>query len=204
MTIFSTSDVDVDLTSDAASSCDDGGVGCVVLSDSEEALNWYALRVFQNRSAAVRAEVEKSGYEYYVPMRLVERNVFGRKMTVQQPLVTSIVFVRATSHYIEALSKDQMISATAYRQPGTSSPAVISDREMEIFMLVTRVGADTAEAVDLSLAQGDRVRVTDGPFKGAEGYIARVHGAKRLIVAIEGVAAIALTYIPKNFLEKID
>ena len=202
MTAFSTSDVDVDSTSDAVSSCGDGGVGQVVLSDGE-ALNWYALRVFQNRSAAVRAEVERSGYEYYVPTRLVERNVFGRKMTVQQPLVMSIVFVRATSRYIESLSKDQMISATAYRQPGTNCPAVISDREMEIFMLVTRVGADTAEMVDLSLAQGDRVRVTDGPFKGAEGYIARVHGAKRLIVAIEGVAAIALTYIPKNFLEKI-
>ncbi len=204
MTTFSTSEVGKELTADAVSSSDDSGVGRVVLSNDEDALNWYALRVYQNRSAAVKAEIERGGYEYYVPTRQVERNVFGRKMTVQQPLVTSIVFVRATSHYIEALSKDQMISATAYRQPGTSDPAVISDREMEIFMLVTRVGADTAEAVELSLAQGDRVRVTDGPFKGAEGYIARVHGAKRLIVAIEGVAAIALTYIPKNFLEKID
>ena len=47
------------------------------------------------------------------------------------------------------------------------------------------------------------MRVTDGLFKGAEGYIARVHGAKRLIVIVEGVAAVALTYIPKNFLEKL-
>ena len=197
MTIFSTSEVEKESTADAVSSSDDSGVGRVVLSNDEDALNWYALRVYQNRSAAVRAEIERGGYEYYVPTRQVERNVFGRKMTVQQPLVSSIVFVRATARYVEALSKDQMVSATAYRQPGTSS------REMEVFMLVIRVGADTAEAVDLSLAQGDRVRVTDGPFKGAEGYIARVHGAKRLIVAIEGVAAIALTYIPKNFLEKI-
>jgi len=40
-------------------------------------------------------------------------------------------------------------------------------------------------------------------FRGAEGYIARIRNAKRLIVAIEGVAAVATSYIPKDFMEKI-
>ncbi len=43
-----------------------------------------------------------------------------------------------------------------------------------------------------------------GPFKGAEGYIVRVKNTKRFIVSIEGVAAVATGYIPKNFIEKID
>lgn len=182
----------------------DGDVVGGASAQDANGLKWYALRVFQNRLSAVLTEIERSGYESYVPTRLVERNVFGRKVMVRQPLVASIVFVRATAHYVEQLSKDAMISASAYRRPGSSVLAEISDREMEVFMLVTRAGADNVEVVDVALAQGDRVRVTDGLFKGAEGCVSRVHGAKRLIVAIEGVTAVALAYIPKAYLEKIE
>ncbi|MBP3426273.1 MAG: UpxY family transcription antiterminator [Rikenellaceae bacterium] len=185
-----------------ALSDDETASGCVL--GAAEELKWYALRVFQNRSSAVLAEIERSGYESYVPTRLVEKSVFGRTTIVRQPLIASLVFVRATACYVERLSKDNMISATAYRRPGTNVPAEISDHEMDVFMLVTRAGADKVESVDAALAQGDRVRVTDGVFKGAEGYVARVHGAKRLIVAIEGVAAVALAYIPKGYLERVE
>ena len=45
--------------------------------------------------------------------------------------------------------------------------------------------------------------VTDGPFKGAEGCIHRIKGNRRLIVAIQGVCAVATAYIPQCFLRKI-
>ena len=72
-----------------------------------------------------------------------------------------------------------------------------------MFIFVTTVGSRNLEAVDPALAKGDRVRITGGVFRGAEGYIARIRNAKRLIVAIEGVAAVATSYIPKDFIEKI-
>jgi transcription antitermination factor NusG len=50
---------------------------------------------------------------------------------------------------------------------------------------------------------GDEVRVTGGPFKGAEGYIKRIRGNRRLVVALEGIIAVATTYIPGRFLEKM-
>ena len=51
--------------------------------------------------------------------------------------------------------------------------------------------------------QGDRVRVTDGVFKGAEGYIKRIKKDRRLVVSVRGVAAVATAYIPPQFLETI-
>ena len=50
------------------------------------------------------------------------------------------------------------------------------------------------EAIDYR--SGDKVRVTGGPFKGAEGYIKRIRGNRRLVVALEGIIAVATTYIP--------
>jgi transcription antitermination factor NusG len=57
------------------------------------------------------------------------------------------------------------------------------------------------EAIDYR--SGDKVRVTGGPFKGAEGYIKRIRGNRRLVVALEGIIAVATTYIPGRFLEKM-
>ena len=50
--------------------------------------------------------------------------------------------------------------------------------------------------------QGERVRVIDGPYKGAEGYIRRIKKDRRLLVCISGVAVVATSYIPASFLEK--
>lgn len=51
---------------------------------------------------------------------------------------------------------------------------------------------------------GQRVRVLDGPLKGAEGVVKRLKGDRRLIVSISGVAAVATSYIPPSNLEKIN
>ena len=45
------------------------------------------------------------------------------------------------------------------------------------------------------------MRVTDGVFKGAEGYVKRIKKDRRLVVSIRGVVAVATSYIPPQFLE---
>ena len=47
------------------------------------------------------------------------------------------------------------------------------------------------------------MRVTGGPLKGAEGYIKRIRKDQRLLVCVEGVIAVATSYIPNELLEKI-
>ena len=59
------------------------------------------------------------------------------------------------------------------------------------------------EAIDEKLIKGDKVRVTEGVFKGSEGYIVRVHGTKRFVVLLEGIVAMSTTYIPRTHLEKV-
>jgi hypothetical protein len=51
--------------------------------------------------------------------------------------------------------------------------------------------------------QGDRVRVIDGPFKGAEGHIKRIKKDRRLVVTVSGVAAVATSYIHPSLLEVV-
>ena len=91
-------------------------------------------------------------------------------------------------------------------QDGMVTPIAIPLREMQMFMMVSsgdQEGLDYFGADAYDWKKGERVRVIDGRFKGLEGEIKRINGTKRLIVAIEGVCAVATTYIPRCFLEKI-
>ena len=117
------------------------------------------------------------------------------------------MFVRQAERAVLELM--QRANATSplmvYFDRETKKPAVIPDPEMEAFMLVTSTddpGLEYLPEAPAELRRGDRVRVTEGVFKGAEGYIRRVKGNRRLIVSIEGVVAVATTYIPGCFLEK--
>ena len=46
--------------------------------------------------------------------------------------------------------------------------------------------------------------VTDGLYKGAEGYVKRIRHARKVLVAIQGVAVVALSNIHPQYLQKIE
>jgi transcription antitermination factor NusG len=48
---------------------------------------------------------------------------------------------------------------------------------------------------------GRRVRITAGRFKGVEGVIKRIKKNKFFLIQIDGVAAVAITYVPADCLE---
>ena len=95
-----------------------------------------------------------------------------------------------------------------YAEPGTSEPAPIKDKEMEMFILVCRTPVEYLKFFDEDfLAKckvGQKVRVTGGLYKGAEGYIKRIKKDRRLLVRIEGVAVVATGFIPPSQLEPVD
>lgn len=147
---------------------------------------------------------EADSVEYYTPLREVESVVDGQRHVEQQMIMPSLLFLRTTEQWIERLKRLTNDNILPYCEPGTAKLRAIEDGEMELFRFVARTAASTLECVDPALiATSDRVRITAGVFKGHEGYIRRVHGTKRFVVSIEGIAAVATTYIPREFIEKL-
>ena len=132
----------------------------------------------------------------------------------RKPLVASLIFLRADDDEIlsvDARLKDEMILGRLlgfiYKTADFKKWATIPDKQMESFRLLTENGGDgltfyTANLV--KLAQGDKVRVIDGPLKGAEGYIKRIKKDRRLVVTIPGVVAVATAYIHPSMREKVN
>lgn len=170
-----------------------------------EEKHWFAFHMFRNSRKQFLAKLVSDSQEYYVAEQVSQNYLPDYSVeTVKKLLFPSIVFVRCTLEYVEKIRLNPSSLVAPYTNPGTKEPAQISDKEMQTFMFVLRTGSEYIEAVDEKMVKGDKVRVLDGLFKGAEGYIVRIKGDRRFVVTLEGVAAVATTYIPQRFLEKID
>ena len=178
-----------------------------LIQPSPEGLHWYALKVFYNRVVHVKALFEHEGVQTYVPVHTVERLDTGRLVYEEKQLIPSLLFVRCEERWLVDFKHGHNADFMFYVAPQSNLPGAIRDEEMRSFILVTSAeagrnvkyfGADAPE-----YHTGDRVRVIDGIYKGAEGYIKRIKKDRKLIVAVTGVAVVAVSYIHPDFLEKI-
>lgn len=170
--------------------------------------HWFALKVFYNKVFEIEDILKKDKIETYIPCEetLMERN--GIKKKLRRPVINSLMFFRSTVCRALEVQRQFTNKVILYtRQKGLKRlPLAIPDREMNIFMLVTSSGEQGMEYFgedNSKFHQGERVRVIDGKFKGAEGVICRIRKNRRLVVTVQGVCAVATSYIPQAFLQRI-
>ena len=192
---------------------------------------WFAMRVFNNRILRIKEELEQKGARTYMAMKTVQTP--GPKTTAQpttkpttgtttQPtktvkklqLAPSLLFVRTTPDALKDFKQDHFSELMIYRRADSTDPAPIPEEQMRMFILVTSatdgrdvdlvsetlMGPDTRQ---FDFKPGEKVRVTEGPFKGAEGVIKRIKKDRKLLVAVQGVVVVAISNIPARFLERI-
>ena len=154
-------------------------------------VNWYAIKVYYNRVQPLIAECREAGIEFFAPTDIIR----------------SLLFVNCTENDVLHLVATSDVKMWVYRNTEGTRPAAIPDREMEVFRFVVTAGHDGLELLGDDKPEyhvGERVVVTDGPFKGAEGHIKRIKRDRRLIVTIKGVVAVATAYIHPSLLRRVE
>ena len=196
-------------------------------------MDWYALKVFYNKVFDFEEQMRRRGIESYFPVRREEvkgeaylrfrremalnpggdplgnRYIFEEpKLYKRTPLISSMMFIRCEEEDLPSVRKDIEGRGFIYMNADWTAPARIPEREMTAFRLVADSGASGLQFFSddpiTRFKAGARVRVKEGPLKGAEGYIKRIKKDRRLVVAIAGVVAIATTYIPPSELEIVE
>ena len=197
----------------------------------ESRLNWYALKVFYNKVFEIEALLTDMGMDTYIPVRQVQLkgedhmraarrlatpddrrhdNQFvqaGPVIFKRIPVVSSLLFVHAPKERLSEVADCVDGKGFVYKTADRKTEAIIPDKQMAMFQMVCSSGAEGLEFFsdeDLTRYKaGDKVRVLEGPLKGAEGYIKRIRKDRRLLVSIEGFIAVATSFIPPQFLEKV-
>lgn len=161
------------------------------LATGEETLHWYAMKVFYNKVQPLIADCKEAGLEFFAPVEVIR----------------SLLFVRCNENTLNHFLTAHPQGLSLYRMAASRQPAVIRDREMEVFRFVVTAGHQGLELLGDDRPEyhmGDRVVVTDGPFKGAEGHIKRIKKDRRLVVTIPGIVAVATAYIHPSMLKKAE
>lgn len=151
---------------------------------------WYALRAFRNMTQPLMREVQEAGHRVYYA-----------------DCLSNIFFVKCPVDWLKEFKRSHLEDCLIYADTTKKEPAPIRDQDMENFILITSVQYEhpALEVLepDVKYTMGEKVRVTQGVYKGATGIVRRIRKDRKLIVAITGVAVVAISHIPMNYLEKV-
>ena len=175
---------------------------------------WFPMRVTYQREMKVKAELDRLGIENFVPMRykVVESQNDGdtelRRVLV--PAINNLIFVRSTKERVSELKRtNEVLEPLRYMMDRTASCEhtimTVADREMENFMRVASRTDDSVMFLDEETVvgkEGKRVEIMGGAFEGVTGVIRRVKRCKRVVVEIEGVASVAIAWVPVTLLKE--
>lgn len=169
---------------------------------------WFAIRVTYSRELLLKAYLDEAGIENFIPMhyKYVEKN--DRRVRKLVPAIHNLVFVHSTRRRLDEIKSNpgMTIPIRFIMDRERHRPIVIPDSQMRSFMAVA-ASYDQAvvyfEPTELNLPKGTPVRITGGIFAGVEGVFVRIRHDRRVVVSIEGVMAVATTYIHPSLVEPL-
>ena len=163
----------------------------------------------------MKGELDRLGIENFVPMRykVVESQSDGDTELRRElvPAINNLIFVRSTQERVSELKRrNEVLEPLRYMMDHTAAGEhnimTVADREMENFMRVASRTDDSVMFLDDETVvgkEGKRVEIMGGAFEGVTGVIRRVKRCKRVVVEIEGVASVAIAYVPAEVLRVI-
>ncbi len=177
---------------------------------------WFPMRVTYQREMKVKAELDRLGIENFVLMRykVVESQNDGdmelRRVLV--PAISNLIFVRSTQERLSELKRrNEVLEPLRYMMDHTAAGEhtimTVPDKQMENFMRVASQTDDSVMWLDdetIVGKEGKRVEIMGGAFEGVVGVIRRVKRCKRVVVELEGIASVAIAYVPAGLLREIN
>lgn len=178
------------------------------LAHTPETACWYALRV-RKPFEMERVCQEMEDVTCFLPKVTVWRDYPGGKVATVIPFVAGLAFLKTTEGLIAEMEKASREYAstipffTVYRNIAGDKLQPVREDEIRLMRILCGenfAGSEPYNKTDFR--KGMAVKVTEGPFKGYQGWVRKVKAQRRVVVEIEGVCALLLPEIAPEFLKK--
>ena len=182
----------------------------------KELVLWYPMRVSYGREEKIKEALDTLNIRNFLPMQRQRGWVDDKGEPHQKlvPAVRNLIFIHSSQEHITELKmfNKECNSLRYMTNPFSHSDddylLTVPDRQMENFIRVAAVQDDSLFYLDPNAeflrVLGRKVRITDGDFKDAIGTIKRIKNNKRVVVEIQGVVAVAITFVPTVWLDPIE
>ena len=162
---------------------------------------WFVARTRHGAELGVRNRLSALGVDNFVPTRT--RKAYRGKGEVEEPLLSCLVFLKATKAGALDLIHYQGVKADYMLDCATRQLMVVRDKDMEDFRRVLDFSSlEEGGLVDKPLEVGERVRVIRGVLRGVEGRVLELQGKIYVVVGLMN-CLYARARVPRAWLEKI-
>ena len=175
------------------------------MSENGEEKKWFSIGCTSlQKELKVRDDARRYGLEAFVPLTYVVKTYRGQKHRALVPAISKMLFVKGTldevkdyiqhAHYIVFIRKSTFSNKEDY--------LTVPTKAMEDFIAVTENHEEHVtyfRPEEISLQEGDKIRIKGGFYDGREGIIMRIKGKrnKHLVVQIPGVLIAAIELSPE-------
>lgn len=177
---------------------------------------WYPMRVAYDKSDRVlqiHKDLDQKGIENFLPMKVVHDREDFNVTTRLVPAIPGLIFIHDTRVVITNLKHQPAFSAMRYwtdaiaPEDAEDRILTVPDRQMENFIRTVTANTDKVNYLEYNAAffskPGQAVRITDGEFAGCTGTIRRIKKRRCVVVEVSGICAVAITFVPSDWLELI-
>ena len=175
---------------------------------NKESEVWFAMRATYRRELEAMHLLEKANFGCFIPMQYKISIRRGRKVRALVPVIRNLVFVHARPSEVQRF-KSQITYLQYITDTRSGQKIIIPDHDMQRFIAVAGTYNDHLlyfQPEELNLSKGTKVRITGGDFEGHEGVFLQVKGVRdrRVVIAIQGIIAVALATIHPDLIEVIE
>lgn len=166
---------------------------------------WYIVYKGRAKRDTLIENLTKGGVEYFLPYRSVEFLAGDQMKVKEEEVMRNLIFIN-TDKDIRAVANEIDGLRGPFIDHSTARPAVVSDAEMQRFMMFLEMKNLDIRALPDPYERfkvNQKVRVRAGHFEGVEGYVFRIRGDRKLIISL-GSIAVAISGIHHSLLDPID
>ncbi|REC96125.1 transcription/translation regulatory transformer protein RfaH [Kushneria indalinina] len=146
-----------------------------------EGLRWYAVQCKSGESFRAAEHLSHQGYTVFHPIMQREKRQRGRTGQVVEPLFPWYLFIRMNpqqDNWAPVRSTRGVIKLLAFGQAPVPVPDALIDT------LRQQVDDQPVASGAYRFSVGERVEITEGPFKALEGLFVHGKGEERVIVLL--------------------
>mgnify|MGYP006434587319 CR=1 FL=1 len=161
---------------------------------------WFALYTRARYEKRVEEELRRKEIEVFLPKLKTKKQYTDRKKTVEEPLFKSYVFVKIvySRKHLDVLETDGVVCFIKSER----KPVVIRNREIDAVKRLIQSNKEL-EVTNRKFQEGEKVRIAEGPLRGIEGKVKRMHGKAKLQVFIDEIGQGLLVELHESRVKKL-
>lgn len=168
-------------------------------SDSEQK-NWYLVYTKPRQEELALTNLERQGYQAYLPRLRHWRKRRGKRVEVIEPLFPRYLFIGLNSETDNWAPIRSTLGVASLVRFGADPARVPADFVQHLQAKESTAGVH--EWAEPEFAPGDVVRVAEGPFQGYEGVLLAPTGQERVILLLDIVGREVRTQLSRSQLER--